>query len=160
MVCMSFSWMGRLFPCQRCLLGGLSDVLVERQLTKCPNCKNSLTWQSHVKRWEKSRQVQEFTFLCQTCNREYLFKDDKIVEKRPRRDPFVEELAIQNVQFLDATNRRCPQCGGPITNPYGSTLRCGWCHQEYALSEGQLQPKSADPPQAKPSLREFYAVHH
>jgi nitrite reductase/ring-hydroxylating ferredoxin subunit len=151
--------MGRVFPCQRCPLGGLSEVLVKAQSTKCPNCKNPLTWQSHVKRWEKARQVEEFTFLCGSCNREYLFKDDKITEKRQSRDPFAEELAIQNGQFLDATNRRCPHCGGPITNPYASTLRCEWCRQEYALNEGQLQPKSTDPPQHKASLREFYAIH-
>jgi len=100
-------------------------MLFEDQSTKCPNCRNNLTWMSHIKRWEQTRQVHEFQFQCESCKREYLFKDDQIIEKRPNRNPIAETIAIQQSQLQDAINRRCLNCGGPITNAHGvSALRC------------------------------------
>jgi|GEM_PF-3510411 uncharacterized protein with PIN domain len=53
----------------------------ENQSTKCPKCKNDLTWKSHEKIWTKEREVHQFTFRCSSCNLGYLFKDDKTFEK-------------------------------------------------------------------------------
>jgi len=69
-------------------------MLFEEQSTKCPSCKTSLTWKSHIKRWDQGRLVDEFTFRCESCKREYEFKDDKVVEKKRGRDQLAESEAI------------------------------------------------------------------
>jgi nitrite reductase/ring-hydroxylating ferredoxin subunit len=131
----------------------------EDQSTKCPNCKGPLTWLSHVKQWKEGRQVDEFTFRCEPCNREYLFRDDQVTEKRQGRDTVAETIAIHHSELQAALKSRCTHCGGPITNGgSGYALRCEWCHQEYSLNDGRLQPKTAAHPKPKPTMREFYAV--
>jgi uncharacterized protein with PIN domain len=136
-------------------------VLIEDQSTKCPKCKNPLTWKSHEKIWTKEREVHQFIFACDSCNREYLFKDDEIIEKTLGWNPVAETAAIHHGQIEAALHRRCLECGGPLKN--GITLyvlRCEWCHQEYSLTEGgELQPRVVDQSLPKPSMREYYAVH-
>jgi len=68
----------------------LFAVLIEDESTKCPKCGNSLTWKSHEKIWTKERELDQFTFRCDSCNREYLFKDDTIIEKTHGRDTLAE----------------------------------------------------------------------
>ena len=136
-------------------------MLIEDQSTKCPKCKNPLTWKSHEKIWTKEREVHRFTFTCSSCNREYLFKDDAIIEKSHSRDPYAETKAIHHAEIEAALARRCLECGGPLKNetvPF--VLRCDWCHQEYSLTEGgELQSRITNQPPLKPSMREYYAVH-
>ena len=159
MVRTTIRWFNRAIATASTRKGWLKqDMIIEDQSSKCPNCKTSLTWKSHVKRWELGREAHEFTFSCESCKREYQFKDDRIIEKRPDKDPLAEALAIQHSQLYDAINRRCLNCGGPITNG-GLALRCEWCHQEYSAIDGYLQPKIIDQPQPRPSMREFYALH-
>jgi hypothetical protein len=136
-------------------------VLIEDQSTKCPKCKNALTWKSHEKIWTKDRELDQFTFTCNSCNRDYLFKDDVICEKPHDRDSYAETRAIHDAEIEAALARRCPECGGRLNN--GITLhllRCEWCHQEYSLTEGgELQPRITNQSIPRPSMREFYAVH-
>jgi hypothetical protein len=132
-------------------------MLIEDTSTKCPHCKIALTWKSHIKRWEHGRCIHEFTFRCESCRREYLLKDDQVVEKKQGRDLSAENLAIQRGQLQDAINRRCIKCGGPITDGNGLyALRCEWCSQEYSIIGGELLPKIEPSPQPKPSMRQFY----
>ena len=44
-------------------------------------------WIDHVKLSEHGREIDEFNFSCDSCKRQYQFKDDQIIEKRLRRDP-------------------------------------------------------------------------
>jgi RNase P subunit RPR2 len=55
---------------------------VEQEATKCPNCRSLLAWQSHTTIWEQGSEVHEFAFLCNSCSREYVFKGDRIIEKK------------------------------------------------------------------------------
>lgn len=136
-------------------------MLIEDQSTKCPKCKNALTWKSHERIWTKDREVHQFTFRCDSCNREYLFKDNGIIEKTNVRDPVAESTAIRHGEIEAALARRCLECGGPLKNevvPF--VFRCEWCHQDYSLTEGgELRPRIADRSLPKPAMREFYAVH-
>src|SRR3990172_9216588 len=133
-------------------------MLFEDKSTKCPNCKTSLTWKSHVKRRDQGRLVDEFTFRCESCKREYEFKDDKVLEKKRGRDPIAESQALDRSLRLAAMNRRCDNCGGPITRSHGIALCCDWCHQEYRIVDGQVQPTIEDSPTHRLSMSDFYAL--
>ncbi|MGA8857746.1 MAG: hypothetical protein WB643_11350, partial [Candidatus Bathyarchaeia archaeon] len=74
-------------------------MFIEDQSTKCPKCKNALTWKSHERIWTEEREVHQFTFRCDSCNREYLFKDDKIIEKTHGRNPVGETTAIHHCEI-------------------------------------------------------------
>jgi Zn finger protein HypA/HybF involved in hydrogenase expression len=131
----------------------------EDKRTKCSRCKTPLIWLSHIKRWEQDRQVDEFTFHCEKCKREYLYKNDEIVEKGTERNLLAEHEALARFEFRNATNRRCPKCGGPITN-FGSlfVLECEWCHERYRITEGELQI-SPPPPQPRMTLKDFAELY-
>jgi hypothetical protein len=75
-----FNWMGQLFPSGLKVLQGLVEHPNElrRSIDKMPNCKNPLTWMIHTRMWEKGRNDHEVTFQCDPCNRQYLFKDNKM----------------------------------------------------------------------------------
>ncbi len=135
-------------------------MLFEAQSTKRPHYKRPLTWKSHVRLWEQAREVHEFNFQCDSCQRKDLLKDDQIVEKREGREPVAEASAIQRSRLRDALQRCCLNCGGPITNGVSAFILCWeWCHQEYTLTKGELTIQHTDQPQPKPSMRVFYAVH-
>jgi hypothetical protein len=139
----NFSQVDPWFLCGLTDWRGLGELLFEDQETKCPGCKAPLTWLSHVKRWEQAREIHEFSFRCEACNREYEFKDNQLVERKQGRDPIAESTAIHQARLRDAQVRRCLNCGGPIVNWEGlSALRCEWCHQEYSWNCGELQPSS------------------
>jgi uncharacterized protein YbaR (Trm112 family) len=74
-------------------------MLFDEHSRKCPNCKSPLAWQSHVKRWEQARELQEFTLLCSSCKREYVFKDDKLTVKELIRDQLAQTLAVNRSEF-------------------------------------------------------------
>jgi transposase-like protein len=84
---------------------------IEDQSTKCPNCKKPLTWLSHVKRYSKLQAIHEFNFRCQSCKREYQFKDDQLTEKAPERNLGLEDEAITHSELQTGINRRCPESG-------------------------------------------------
>jgi hypothetical protein len=89
-----------LFRCELKRLAGSCEMSFDGHLTKCTNCKSPLAWQSHVKRWEQASELQEFTFLCNSCKREYMFKDDKFIEKELVRDPLAQTLAVNHSELL------------------------------------------------------------
>jgi uncharacterized protein YbaR (Trm112 family) len=129
-------------------------VLIEDQSTKCPKCKNDLTWKSHEKIWTKERELDQFTFICNSCSREYLFKDDVIIEKTHGRDPVAESTAICHLEIEAALARRCPECGGPLNIGYGLHIfHCEWCQEKYQI-DGELVPKPPEPLPRK-TLREY-----
>jgi len=135
-------------------------MLFEDKSTKCPACKGPLIWQSHITRSEETEQVHEFTFQCGSCNREYHYRDFELKEKRPKRDPAAEALAVERSQLLVAANRRCPDCGGPITGLNGLyVFHCDWCHEEYRIIEGELRV-APPPPQPKMTLKDFASAIH
>ena len=137
-------------------------MLFEDDSTKCPTCKNPLTWQSHITRSEQAGEVHEFTFRCESCRREYCYKNHELTEKQPKGDPAADALAVEHGQLLAAINRRCPNCGGPITNPNGLYLfRCVWCHEEYRVIDGELRVAPPPAPQPKTTLKEVAnAIHN
>jgi hypothetical protein len=75
------------------------------------------------------------------------------------RDPIAESEAVERTSLIAALNRRCDNCGGPIARSYGVALRCDWCHQDYRLVDGQVQPMTEDSPKVRLSMRDFYALH-
>ena len=91
-------------------------MLIEDQSTKCPKCKNALTWKSHERIWTKEREVHQFTITCDSCDREYLFKDEGIIEKTHGRDPVAETVAIRHGEIEAALARHCLVCGAPLKN--------------------------------------------
>lgn len=94
-----------------------------------PACESGLSWKNHVKRWEQGREVSEFTFLCESCKGEYLFKDDQVIEKRLGRDHVAETIAIQHGQLQDVLQRRCPNCGGPVVQYKQQETGCITVHE-------------------------------
>jgi Zn finger protein HypA/HybF involved in hydrogenase expression len=95
---------------------------------------------------------------CESCKREYDFKDDKVVEIKRGRDLIAESQALDRSLRLAAMNRRCDNCGGPMTS-HGVALCCDWCHQEYRIVDGQVQTTTEDSPTPRLSMRDFYALH-
>jgi hypothetical protein len=135
-------------------------MLVEDQSTKCPNCQKPLTWLSHVKRYPQPEAIHEFNFRCDSCNREYQFKDNHLTEKAHERNLGREDEAVRHTELENGINRRCTDCGGPIKNRYGLALRCDWCCQEYSLIEGELQARPTEQEPSKPTMREFTDALH
>jgi uncharacterized protein YbaR (Trm112 family) len=134
-------------------------MLFEDKSTKCPNCQSPLTLLSHGVRFEKT-EIHAFDFCCDKCNRKYEFKDGELAAKPHERDVTAESEAIKYAELEDAVSHRCPDCGGPIVNPYGLALRCEWCGQAYSLNDGELQQKKTDQPDRKPTMRDFYHAIH
>lgn len=131
----------------------------EDQSTNCPGCKGPLTLLSHIRRWEEPQEVHEFEFRCEACKHDYLYKEGQFTSKTHERDVIAEGEGIRHAESQSATNRRCSQCGGPITGQGGAFVRCEWCHQEYEVNSGELQLRP-DRPQVKPTLREFADALH
>jgi hypothetical protein len=125
-------------------------MIFEDQSTKCRTCKKPLTWISHSKRWQGTTQIDEFSFQCESCNREYQYVNDKLHEKKQERDTIAETIAMLHSQKEEALSRRCFLCGGPINEQ----LSCKWCQQEYVFNEGHLMPHSPQEVR-KPTLREL-----
>jgi len=99
-------------------------MIIESNRTRCPQCLKPLAWKSHVKKWSKDGYIDEFTFQCTPCQREYMFKDDEVSELREERDPNAERIAIERLQVQEATaNRLCPKCGSQLAHsPYSSWI--------------------------------------
>jgi DNA-directed RNA polymerase subunit RPC12/RpoP len=98
-------------------------MLIEDQSTKCPNCKHPLTWLSHVKRCPQPEAIHEFNFRCDSCNREFQFKEGQLHEKAHERNLGREDEVARHSELEIGINRRCPDCGGRIKNRYGHALR-------------------------------------
>jgi hypothetical protein len=130
-------------------------MLIEDQTTKCPHChcKESLNWESHVKRWKDGREVDEFSFSCWKCSREYLFRDGELKELGVERDPVGAQLAMLRAEMDAFRGRRCLQCGGTLDD----WLTCDWCHERYSIESGELVPRAEEAAQPKTSMRDFYA---
>ena len=80
---------------------------------------------------------------------------------RKERDPFAERQAIERLQVEEAAKARlCPRCGSALIQWAGSwEIWCKPCHQQYSLTDGELQPRTIGEPQPKPKMRELYAIH-
>jgi DNA-directed RNA polymerase subunit M/transcription elongation factor TFIIS len=129
-------------------------MLIEDQSTGCRNCKQPLTWLSHVKRYPQPEAIHEFNFRCESCNRKYQFKEGQLQEKALERNLRHEDEAVRHTELEIGINRRCPDCGGPIKNRHGFALRCDWCYREYSLVDGELQARTLEQ-ELKPTMREF-----
>lgn len=134
-------------------------MLVEDKSTSCQNCTKKLTWTSHSKTWENGKQVDELTFECDDCHRQYSFKEGKLSEKRTERDTYSETAAIKRAEMKNALQRRCPDCGGPVTGGNGIyVLRCSWCGREYGVINGELQVRLPEKNPTSREMRDFYAI--
>jgi DNA-directed RNA polymerase subunit RPC12/RpoP len=133
-------------------------MIIEDASTKCPSCKNSLTWISHLKREDGG--AEEFRFGCDDCKREYMYLDGRLGELSKGKGPYAEAAVIARCETEAALKHRCSTCGGPISDGrVGRRLSCLWCGEEYTVSNGELVPKLEDP-LLKPKTRmsDFYAV--
>jgi nitrite reductase/ring-hydroxylating ferredoxin subunit len=112
---------------------------------------------SRSKRLDQGRDVYEFGFRCDSCKREYRFRDGKLKELKTQRDPFTELMAMRKAEIDTIRNRRCPHCGGPLDD----WLTCDWCHEQYSIDNGELVPRIEDHllKQHKPQMREYYALN-
>jgi hypothetical protein len=69
--------------------------------------------------------VHEFEFRCDKCKQDYNLKDGELTTKTHERDIIAESSGIIHTEATEAVNRRCPQCGGPISK-VGLSLRCNY----------------------------------
>lgn len=118
------------------------------KLSECAYCNKPLVWVSRITRWYEDRKIQDFTFRCDVCKREFLYRDNRLFEKKPVRNEVGAVTAIRKLEHKDALNRRCTECGGPLTNDV-SGFQCVWCNEKYILTEGVLVTK---PPEPKPRM--------
>ena len=129
---------------------------IEGNSTNCFYCHKPLVWISRVKRSQQGRDVYEFDFRCDSCKREFQFKDGKLKELKAQRDAFAELMAMREAEIGAIRNRRCPHCGGPLND----WLTCDWCHEQYGIDNGELVPRTEILlKQRKPQMREFYALN-
>ena len=128
----------------------------ETNSTGCLNCHKPLLWISRSKRSRQGRDVYEFDFRCDSCKREFRFRDGMLKELSNERDPVAENLAMRQAEIDTIRNRRCPSCGGPLDN----WLACEWCHERYSAENGELVPKIEQLlKQRKPRISEFYVLN-
>lgn len=126
----------------------------ESNSTECYECHTPLVWVGRSTRIDQGREVYEFDFRCDTCKREYRFRDGKLEEVKVERNPVAEHMAMHKAELDTARNRRCPQCGGPLDD----WLACGWCHERYSIDNGELIPKLEELLKHKPKMSDFYAL--
>jgi len=121
---------------------------IQTNSTNCFDCHKPLVWMSRSKRLDQGREVYELGFRCDSCKREFRFKDGKLEELRTQRNPFAELMAMREAEIDTIRNRRCPHCGGPLDD----WLSCDWCHEQYSTDNGELVPRNEDqlPKQRKP----------
>jgi len=112
---------------------------------------------SRSKRLDQGRDVYEFGFRCDSCKREFRFKDGKLEGLKTQRDPIAELMAMREAEMGAIRTRRCPRCGGPLDD----WLTCDWCHEHYSIDNGELVPRIEDHllKQRKPQMRELYALN-
>jgi hypothetical protein len=90
--------------------------------------------------------VYEFGFECESCKKEYRFREGKFSEILKERDTVAELTAMHNAEIDSALNRRCPECGGPLKNGNGyGFLTCQWCYALYVVRDGELVPRPPEP---------------
>ncbi len=115
-------------------------------LATCPRCKTPLSltpiWADHERRWREPRICwTEFELHCKPCNWDYLLKDNTLLDKGPTTVSNAVDEAPEPLEKENAVDYRCRDCGRPtVLDPRTSLLGCLWCNQEYALSNGKLQP--------------------
>jgi len=102
----------------------------------------------------QGRDVDELGFRCESCNREFRFREGRLKELKIERDPVAERIAMHKAEVDVARNRRCLRCGGPLDD----FLTCEWCHERYSVESGELVPRIVDwlSQQHKSKMSEFY----
>ncbi|MGA2625985.1 MAG: hypothetical protein ABSF63_02860 [Candidatus Bathyarchaeia archaeon] len=99
-----------------------ADLEIGSNATDCFECHKPLVWVTRSKRLIQGRNVDELHFRCDSCKREYRFREGMLREMKIERDPVAEELAMQEAEIDTVRNRRCSRCGGPL-DQFLSTLR-------------------------------------
>jgi C4-type Zn-finger protein len=72
-------------------------MIIEEKTTKCPHCLKPLTWLSHTKQWTSNGEIDEFTFQCEQCKVQYMFRNDELTEKPPSRNPAPLDVLLRLV---------------------------------------------------------------
>ena len=119
--------------------------------TECVDCRKPLVWISRIKRLHQGREVHEFDFRCDSCKREFRFRDGKLKELKNDRDPVAEHIAMRQAEIDTVRNQRCPHCGGPLDD----WLTCDWCHERYSVDNGELMPRIQEQLQHKAKVSDF-----
>ncbi len=129
---------------------------IDANSTDCLDCHKPLVWVSRSKRLLQGRDVDELGFRCDSCKREYRFREGRLKELKIERDPVAERMAMHKAEVDTVRNRRCPNCGGPLDE----FLACEWCHESYSVENGELIPRIQEllAKQHKPKISEFYAT--
>jgi len=86
-----------------------------------------LVWISRSKQLLQGREVEELGFRCDSCKREFRFRESRLKELKSERDPVAEKMAVHKAEIDTVRNRRCPNCGGPLDD----FLTCESCHERY-----------------------------
>jgi len=102
----------------------------------------------------QGRDVYDLDFRCDSCKREFRFRDGKLEELKIERDPAAEHIAMRHAELNAARNRRCGQCGGPLDD----FLTCEWCSRRYVIENGELVPRIEEPITPRRQMSEFYVL--
>lgn len=97
--------------------------------------------------------MYELDFRCETCKREYRFRDGKLKELKIERDLIAEQMAMRRAELGAFRSRRCLSCGGPLDD----WLNCDWCHRRFSVESGELVLRTEEALQPKPKMSDFYA---
>ena len=127
-------------------------------LDKCLHCQGVLILESHTKTWHRFEVKHLLGFRCEKCGGRFESEGGSLQPKRERyeRNSVAEEVAIRGAELETASNRRCPNCGGPFMKGGGVIFHCEWCYLDYMVGEGELVPRPPDP-KPKSTMRLFYA---
>jgi len=118
------------------------------------DCQKPLVWISRSRQLHQNGEVYEFDFHCDSCKREFRFRDGKLKQLTIERDPVAEHIAMRKAEIDTIRNRCCPHCGGPLDDWF----TCGWCHERYSVDNGELVPRIQKQLQLKPKMSDFYAL--
>jgi len=99
--------------------------------------------------------VYDLDFRCDSCKREFCFRDGKLQQLSNERNPVAENLAMRKAEMDSIRTHRCPACGGPLD----IWLTCEWCHERYLAEKGELVPKIEELLKQRKPLSEFYALN-
>ncbi|MGA2790328.1 MAG: hypothetical protein ABSF00_06135 [Candidatus Bathyarchaeia archaeon] len=127
---------------------------IDSNSTDCLDCHKPLVWINRSKRLLQGRDVDELGFRCDSCKREFRFREGRLKELKTEPDPVAERIVMHQAEIDTVRNRRCPHCGGPLD----VFLTCEWCHERYSVKSGELVPRSEEPMQLKPKMRDYYAI--
>ena len=68
------------------------------------DCQKPLVWIGRGRQLHQGREVYEFDFRCDSCKREFRFKDGKLMGLTNERDPVAEHIAMRKAEIDTVRN--------------------------------------------------------